>query len=65
MFCSHQTAKLNTRKKFFFSNREIKYPRNLIPLRYTENVSQLPVMINRCAQDKAITYPCRLQRKLQ
>ena len=32
MFCNHQIAKLNTRKIKFFSNREIKYPRNLIPL---------------------------------
>ena len=30
---NHQMAKLDTRKIFFFSNREIKYPRNLIPLK--------------------------------
>ena len=34
MFCNNQIAKLNTRKICFFSNCEIKYPRNLIPLRY-------------------------------
>ena len=33
MFCNHQIPKLNTRKMFFFSSREIKYPGNLIPLR--------------------------------
>ena len=37
MFGNHQIAKLNTRKMWFFSNREIKYPRNLIPLRYTNS----------------------------
>ena len=30
---NYQMAKLDTRKIFFFSNREIKYPRNLIPLK--------------------------------
>ena len=34
MFCNHQIRKLNTRKIYFFCNREIKYPQNLIPLRY-------------------------------
>ena len=31
MFGDHQIAELNTRKIIFFSNREIKYPQNLIP----------------------------------
>ena len=31
MFSNRQIAKLNTRKTYFFSNCEIKYPRNLIP----------------------------------
>ena len=26
MFCDYQIVILNTRKKLFFSNREIKYP---------------------------------------
>ena len=34
MFCNYQIAKLNTRKIVFFSNCEIKSPRNLILLRY-------------------------------
>ena len=33
LFCNYQIAKLKTRKMFFFSNREIEYPQNLIPLR--------------------------------
>ena len=33
MFCNHQIEKLNT-CKMQFSKRGIKYPRNLIPLRY-------------------------------
>ena len=32
MFCHHQTAELNTGKMQFFSNHEIKYPQNLVPL---------------------------------
>ena len=34
LFCNHQIVKLDTSKFLFFSNRKIKYPRNLISLRY-------------------------------
>ena len=41
MCCNHQIAKLNTRKMFFFcSKRGIKYPQNLIPLRYKSSCFQ-------------------------
>ena len=33
MFCNDQIVKLNSRKMSFFSNCEIKYPRNLILLK--------------------------------
>ena len=37
IICNHQIVKLNTRTMSFFSNRQIKYPRNLpfrkLPLR--------------------------------
>ena len=37
MFCNHQITKYNTPSKCnCFSNREIKYPQNLIPLSYTK-----------------------------
>ena len=36
MFCNHEIAKLNIRKMYYFSNCEIKHPRNLIPFRYSK-----------------------------
>ena len=37
IICNHQIVKLNTRTMSFYSNRQIKYPRNLpfrkLPLR--------------------------------
>ena len=41
MCCNHQIAKLNTRKMFFFCSKcGIKYPQNLIPLRYKSSCFQ-------------------------
>ena len=40
MFCTHQITKLNTPQNLFFPDREIKYLRNLIPLRYLIDVSK-------------------------
>ena len=43
MFGNHQIAEFNTRKMFFFSNREIKYPQNLIPLSYSSTCIVRPL----------------------
>ena len=40
MFYNNQIAKLNTRKMQFFSNREIKYSRNLIPLSKVQSLRE-------------------------
>ena len=36
IFCNQQIAKLDTHNMLFFSNHEIKHPRNLIPLRHVK-----------------------------
>ena len=45
IICNHQIAKLNTRKMSFFSNRQIKYPRNLpfrkLPFKVKNNKDKL------------------------